>query len=161
MCKVGSYGRVLKELMELHIPKGDLKEIVFGPLDILVQFTALKSVDEFVEQWFNPVRMIGAEEALITRTLTFLVISAPSSFAEEPFAFLFLSVQPRNLDTVREALLTIPGVLSADAVLGPYDIICPVKAMNRSDFDQLISRIHDNVRGIEELKSAIVALMRF
>jgi hypothetical protein len=38
---------------------------------------------EFVEKWFNPVRMLGADEALITKTLTFIVIKEGPLFAEE------------------------------------------------------------------------------
>ena len=130
-CKLGSYNRVMKELLGLDIPKVDLKELLFGPIDILIQFTELKSLDEFVETWFDPIRMIGAEEALITKTLTFIAIVAGPTYTDEPFAFLFINTQPRHLDTVREALLSIPGVLSADTVFGSYDVICPVEAMDR------------------------------
>ena len=158
-CKVGAYNRVLKELLDLNIPGGDIF-LLFGPVDILIQFSGLKSLDEFIEKWFNPVRMVGAEEALITRTLTFIVISEGPLFAEEPFAFIFLNTQPRNLEKVRRALLTIPEVLSADTVFGPYDVICPVRAKDRAELERVISYIQNNVPGIEGSMTAIVALMR-
>jgi len=158
-CKVGAYNRVLKELLDLNIPRGDIF-LLFGPIDVLVQFTELKSLGEFIEKRFNPVRMIGAEDALITRTLTFIVISEGPLFAEEPFAFIFLNTQPRNLERVQRTLLTIPEVLSADTVFGPYDVICSVRAKDRVDLERVISYIHKNVPGIEGSMTAIVAIIR-
>ena len=158
-CKVGAYNRVLGELLDLNIHRGDIF-LLFGPVDILIQFTELQSLDEFIEKWFNPVRMIGAKEALITRTLTFIVISEGPSFAEEPFAFMFLNTQPRNLENVRKTLLTVPEVISADTVFGPYDIVCPVRAKDRADLERVISHIQNNVPGIEGTMTAIVALIR-
>ena len=73
-CKTGTYNKVLKELLELNIPKGDVF-LLFGPMDILIQFKDLRNLDEFIKKWFNPVRVIGSEESLITKTLTFIVIS--------------------------------------------------------------------------------------
>jgi hypothetical protein len=158
-CKTSAYNRVLNELLDLNIPRGDIF-LLFGPVDMLIQFEGLKNLDEFIEKWFNPVRMIGAEEALITKTLTFVVISKGPSFAEEPFAFIFLNTQPRNLENVRKALLTIPEVLSADTVFGPYDVICPVRAKDRTDLERIIRHTQSNIQGIEGSMTTIVALMR-
>jgi hypothetical protein len=158
-CKTSAYNRVLNELLDLNIPRGDIF-LLFGPVDMLIQFEGLKNLDEFIEKWFNPVRMIGAEEALITKTLTFVVISKGPSFAEEPFAFIFLNTQPRNLENVRKALLTIPEVLSADTVFGPYDVICPVRAKDRTDLERIIRHTQSNIPGIEGSMTTIVALMR-
>lgn len=155
-CKVGSYNRVLKELLDLKISRGKIF-LLFGPIDVIVQFTELKNLDEFVEKWFNPVRIIGTEEALITRTLTLIVISEGPVLTEEPFAFIFLNTQPRNLEKVQKALLIIPDVISADTVFGPYDVICPVRAKDRSGLERVISNIHSNVQGIEGTATAIVA----
>ena len=155
-CKVGAYNRVLGALLDLNIPQGDIF-LLFGPIDILVQFTEFKNLEEFIQTWFNPVRIIGAEEALITRTLTFIVISEGPLFAEEPFAFLFLNTQPRNLENARRALLSIPEVLSADTVFGPYDVVCPVKVNDATELEQVISDIHDKVSGIEGTMTTIVA----
>jgi DNA-binding Lrp family transcriptional regulator len=88
------------------------------------------------------------------------VISKGPSFAEEPFAFIFLNTQPRNLENVRKALLTIPEVLSADTVFGPYDVICPVRAKDRTDLERIIRHTQSNIPGIEGSMTTIVALMR-
>ena len=158
-CKAGAYNRVLNELLDLNVPRGDIF-LLFGPVDVFIQFKELKNLDEFIEKWFNPVRMIGAKEALITKTLTFIVISEGPLFAEEPYAFTFLNTQPRNLEKVRKALLTIPEVLSADTVFGPYDIICSVRAKDRADLERVIRHIQNNIAGIEGSMTAVVALIR-
>lgn len=146
-CKAGAYDRVMRELLELNIPKDDIFPL-YGPVDILVQFTGLKSLVEFIEELFNPVRKIGAKEDLITRTLTFIVISEGPLLVEEPFAFLLLSTQPQNLENVHRALLNIPEVLSADTVFGPYDVICAVRAKDVVDLDRTISKIRTNIPSI-------------
>jgi hypothetical protein len=158
-CKAGAYNKVLKELLDLNVPRGDIF-LLFGPMDILVQFSNFKSLDEFIEKWFNPIRMIGVEEALITKTLTFIVISESPLFAEEPFAFIFLNTQPRNLEKVRRTLLDIPEVLSADTVFGPYDVICSVKVKDRVELERAISNIQLSIPGIEGSMTTIVALIR-
>src|SRR3990170_1012507 len=137
-CKTGAYNRVLNELLDLNIPRKDTF-LLLGPVDMLVQFKELENLDEFIEKWFNPVRMI---------------------VAEEPFAFIFLNTQPRNLENVRKALLTIPEVLSADTVFGPYDVICPVRAKDRTDLECTVQHIQEKVPGIEGSMTAVVALMR-
>ena len=63
-CKTGAYDQVLKKLLiGLNIDQKNVF-LLFGPVDILIQFPELKSLEDFVENWFNPVRMIGAEEDL-------------------------------------------------------------------------------------------------
>ena len=42
-CKVGTYNKVLEELLKLNIPKSDIF-LLFGPTDILIQFKKLKNV---------------------------------------------------------------------------------------------------------------------
>jgi len=158
-CKVGAYNRVLEELLKLNIPRGDIF-LLFGPMDILVQFTELKNLNEFIEEWFDPIRMIGAEEALITRSLTFIVIHEAPLSVEEPFAFIFLNTQPRNLEKVQRALLTIPEVIFADTVFGPYDVICSVRANDREDLERVISSIHKNIPSIEGTMTTILATIR-
>ena len=155
-CKLGSYTRVLQKLQDLNIPKEDLKELLYSSIDILIRFTELRNLDEYVEKWFNPIVAINAEEVLITETLTFIVIFAGPPFTEEPFAYLFINSQPQNFETMREALLTIPGVLSADAVFGPYDIICTVQAEDRTDLDQLIAGIKHSIPSIEVSMTAVI-----
>ena len=162
-CKVGAFDRVLDELMKLNICARTLKEsvpdifLLFGPVDILVQFTGLKDMDEFVRNWFTPIRMITVDEPLIEKTQTWLVISEGKTFAEEPFAFLFLNTQPRDLEKVQETLLTIPQVLSADSVFGPYDVICSVRATDKGDLQRVVSQIQKAIPSIHGTMTAIVA----
>jgi Lrp/AsnC ligand binding domain len=155
-CDTGAYEKVLRELMLLNIPLEDMF-LIFGPMDMLVQFTHLNSLEEFKEKWFDRVRMIGAGESLITRTLTFIVVSEGPSYSEQPFAFLFLNTQPRNLERVQKAVLGVAGVLSADIVLGPNDIICPVRASDTRDLEQTLSRIRHGVADIEAMMTYIAA----
>ena len=156
--KVGSFNRVLDELIKLNLSKKDVF-LLFGPVDILVQIRDIKNLDEFIQKWFNPIRNIAPQEPMIEKTQTLIVISEGKSFTEEPFAFLFLNAQPRNLERVQEALQNIPQVLSADTVFGPYDIICAVKAKDRLDLQQLISRIQKEVPHIQGTMSEVVATL--
>jgi len=155
-CKVGAYNRVLDELIKMNLSKKDVF-LLFGPVDILVQFNGLKSLDEFVNNWFNPIRMLTPEEPMIDKTQTLIVISEGRPFNEEPYAFLFLNTQPRNLEKVQEALQNIPGVLSADTVFGPYDVICAVRVGSKVELQKLIAKIQKEVPHIQGTVTAIVA----
>ena len=155
-CKVGSFNRVLDELIKLNLSKKDVF-LLFGPVDILVRFSGLKDLDEFISKWFNPIRNITPDEPMIDKTQTLIVISEGRSFTEEPYAFLFLNTQPRNLELVQEALQNIPQVLSADTVFGPYDVICAVRAKDIVDLQQLVSRIQNEVPNIQGTITGIVA----
>ncbi len=155
-CRVGAYNRVLDELIKMHLSKREVF-LLFGPIEILVQFSELKNLDEFINKWFNPIRMITAEEPMIDKTQTLIVISEGKSFTEEPFAFLFLNTQPRNLEKVQQALQAIPQVLSADTVFGPYDVICAVRARDSADLQRLISQMQREVPNIQGTMTEIVA----
>jgi hypothetical protein len=155
-CKVGAYSEVLDKLLELNLSKRDIF-LLFGPVDILVQFRELKSLNEFVEKWFNPIRMITAEESLVEKTLSLIVISEGPDYVEEPFAFIFLNTQPMNLDKVQQSLLNLPQVLSADTVFGPYDVICAVRANDTAALERFISKIQNEIPGIQGSMTAIVA----
>ena len=155
-CKVGSFNKVLDELIKMKLSKKDVF-LLFGPVDILVQFCGLKDLDEFISKWFNPIRTLTPQEPMIDKTQTLIVISEGNAFTEEPYAFLFLNTQPRNLEKVQEALQNIPQVLSADTVFGPYDIICAVRAKDRMDLQQLVARIQTEVPHIQGTVTEIVA----
>ncbi len=155
-CKVGAFNRVLDELIKLNLSKKDVF-LLFGPIDILIQFNGLKSLDEFIAKWFNPIRNITPQESMIERTQTLIVISEGKPFTEEPYAFLFLNTQPRNLEDVQSKLAAIPQVLSSDTVFGPYDVIVAVKASGKEDLKQLISQIQEKVPHIQGTVTAIVA----
>jgi DNA-binding Lrp family transcriptional regulator len=155
-CKVGAFNRVIDELIKLNLSKKDIF-LLFGPVDILVLIRDLKSLDEFVKKWFNPIRNITPQEELIERTQTLIVLSEGNQYIEEPYAFLFLNTQPRNLELVQEKLQAIPQVLSADTVLGPFDVIAAVKASGKEDLKRLISEIQDKVPRIQGTVTAVVA----
>src|SRR4030042_588026 len=155
-CKVGAYNRVWDELIKMNLSKKDVF-LLFGPVDILIQFCGLKDLDEFINNWFNPIRARTPEEPMIDKTQTLIVISEGRPFTEEPYAFLFLNTQPRNLENVQETLQNIPQVLSADTVFGPYDLICAVRANNTTDLQQLVAKIQKEVPHIQGTVTEIVA----
>ena len=154
-CKKGSCSKVLDELIKMNLSKKDVF-VLFGPVDILVQFRAIKDFNGFITKWFNPIRAITPENPMIEKTQTFIVISEGREFKEEPYAFLFLNTQPRNLEKLQEALQHIPEVLSADTVFGPYDLICAVRVRNKIALKQLVEGIEE-VPNIQEIVTEIVA----
>jgi DNA-binding Lrp family transcriptional regulator len=155
-CKPGAYDEVLKKLLlGLNVDQKNVF-LLFGPVDILVQFPELESLDYFVENWFNQVRMIGAEKGLIAKTLSLFVITEGPNLSEQPTAFMFLNTQPKNLEDVRESLLNMPEVLSADSVFGPYDVICSVKTKDQSQLERSVARIQ-KIPGVESSMTSIVS----
>jgi hypothetical protein len=158
-CKAGVYNEVLENLLGLNIPEGDVF-LLPGPMDILVQFTGLRSLGEFIEKWFNPIRMIGAEDALVTKSITLIVIHEGPPYAEEPSAFLFLNTQPRNLEKLQRALLTVPEVISADTVFGPYDLNCAIKVDDRTQLEQVITHVRKNFPEIEGALTSVIGSLR-
>ena len=157
-CKGGCYNQVLEKLTAMNIPLGDIF-LLYGPIDVLVKFEGFNSIDEFVKKWFNPVRMVGAEEKLITKTTTYVVVIEGPTFMEEPFAFMFLNVQPRDVELAQQTLLKMPQVVSADFVFGPCDFIVPVRAKNNVDLERVIRTIHCSVSGIEEAHITVVTMI--
>ena len=158
-CKGGCYNQVIEKLTGMNIPIGDIF-LLYGPIDVLVRFDAFNSLKEFVENWFNPVRLIGAEEKLISKTTTYVVVMKGPRFMETPFAFMFLNVQPRDVETAQQALLKLPAVISADFVFGPCDLIVAVKAKNTADLERVVQAIHCAVSGIEEAHTTVVAMIQ-
>jgi hypothetical protein len=155
-CKVGAFNRVLDELIKLNLSKKDVF-LLFGPVDILIKLRDLKNLDEFFSKWFNPIRKITAQEALIDRTQTLIVVCEGKPYTEEPYAFLFLNTQPRYLELVQQKLEAIPQVLSADTVLGSYDVIAAVRANHKEDLKKLIAQIQEQVPHIQGTVTEIVA----
>jgi DNA-binding Lrp family transcriptional regulator len=94
---------------------------------------------------------------MIERAQTLIVISEGKTFSEEPFAFLFLNTQPRNLEIVQKKLQEIPQALSADTVLGLFDVIAAVRANNKEDLKELICQIQTKVPHIQGTLTSIVA----
>ena len=160
-CKPGTYNEVLKRLLfYLNIDQQNMF-LLFGPVDILISFNNLANVEEFVEKWVNPIRMIGAEDDMITKTMSLLVSSEGTKLAEKPFAFLLLNTKPQSTEEVRKILLTLPEVLSADVVLGPFDVILSLKAENHEDLETsvlLIQQITGIVTSVTSIVSPIKVL---
>jgi len=155
-CKVGAYNKVLDELIKMNLSQKNVF-LLFGPVDILIQFRELRDLNEFVDKWFNPIRAITPEDPMIDKTQTLIVISEGKPFKEEPYAFLFLNTPPRNLEKMQEALQNIPQVLSADTVFGPYDVICAVRVRNKIELRQLVGRIQKEVPNIQGIVTEILA----
>ena len=53
-CKTGTFNRVLDELIKMNLSKKDVF-LLFGPVDILIEFRELKDLDEFINKWFDPI----------------------------------------------------------------------------------------------------------
>jgi len=158
-CKPGAYNEVLKKLIfGLSIDQQNLF-LLFGPVDILIRFTNLASVEEFLNEWVTPIRMIGAENDLITKTMSLIVAAEGPTSAERPYAFLFLNTKPQSAEDVRKKLLTLPEVLSADMVLGPFDVICSIKAEDHEDLETSVLLIQQ-IAGLESSVTAIVSPIR-
>ena len=155
-CKAGAYKKALDELIKMNLSQKDVF-VLFGQADILVQFRGLKGVDEFITNWFNPIRAMTPEDPLVEKTQTLIVISEGRPFEEEPYAFLFFNTQPRNLEKMQETLQNIPGVLSADTVFGLYDVICAVRVRNKIELKQLVERIEEEVPDIQGIVTEIIA----
>ena len=154
-CKAGVCMQVYMKLLQKFIDQRDIF-LLFGPVDILIQFNGLKSSTEFIEKWFNPIRMIGAEEELVTKTLSFITISEGPEIINKPYAFVFLTTKPKNLETVRSKLLTISEVLSADSVLGPYGLISSLKVEDKYELENIVLLIQQ-IEGVENTMTSVVA----
>ena len=145
----------MKELLAINVPRGD-SFLLFGPIDILIEFRDVTSLEEYIEQWLTPISRIGEGEKLVTETLTLIVGKEGQLVREVPFAVIFLSVQPQQFENVRIGIQSVPNVLSADLVFGPYDIICPIRAKNMADLEQVVLSVQTNVSGIERTLTCLV-----
>ena len=154
-CKSGSCMDVFMKLLRKFIDQRDIF-LLFGPVDILIRFHKVENITEFIEKWFNPIRMIGADENLITKTLSFITISEGPEISSKPFAFVFFDTKPKNLETVRTKLLKIPEVLSADSVFGPYDLITSVNVADQVELETLVL-LMQQITGVENTTTSVVA----
>ena len=158
-CKPGAYNEVLKKLIfGLQLDQRNIF-LLFGPIDILIQFNDLENLDDFVQNCFNKVKMVGAEENLLTKTLSLIVISEGRLPSERPFAFLFLNTQPKNVEKIQRTLLSFSEMLSADTVFGPYDLICSVRANGQEELERTISAVQ-SIPGVEGSVTSIVSTIR-
>jgi hypothetical protein len=158
-CKPGAYNEVLKKLIfGMQLDQRNIF-LLFGPIDILIRFNNLENLDDFIQNCFNKVKMVGAEENLLTKTLTFIVISKGKLPTERPFAFLFLNAQPKDIENIQRTLLSFPEILSADTVFGPQDIICSVRANGREELERTISAVQ-RIVGVESSMTSIVSTIK-
>lgn len=154
-CKSGSCMDVFMKLINRYIDQRDIF-LLFGPVDILIQFNNIKSLEAFIQKWFTPIRLIGANEDLISKTQSFIVITEGPEICEKPFAFVYLNSKPKNLEAVRAKLLKIPEVLSADSVFGPFDIIASVKVQDQAELETLVL-LMQQIDGVENTTTSVVA----
>jgi len=158
-CKPGAYNEVLKKLIfGMQLDQQNIF-LLFGPIDILIQFNDLENLDDFVQNCFNKVKMVGAEENLLAKTLSLIVVSEGRLQSERPFAFLFLNAQPKNAENIQRTLLLFPEMLSADIVFGPYDLICSVRANGQEELERTISAVQ-SIPGVEGSVTSIVSTIR-
>ncbi len=156
-CKPENYDDVLKKLLfRMFIDPQDI-HVLDGPVDMLIEFNGLRNLSEFVVKWFNPLRMINERDELVTKILSFIVISEKAVLSEKPSAFVFMNARPRSLEQVRTRLLELPEVVSAGSVIGPCDIISSLKTRGSSDLERVISTI-DDIPGVQSSTASQVAL---
>ena len=155
ICKVGTPRIVLDKLLAHNVPGGNTF-LLFGPIDILIEFSAIHSLNNYQEQWLNPISKIGAEEGLIADTLTLIVGQEGPPIHEVPFAIVFVNTKPPQAEMVRRSVLTIPEVLTADFVYGPYDVICPIRAPNIADLERVVLNLQTSASGIERTMTCLI-----
>ena len=71
-------------------------------------------------------------------------------------AYLKISIETGKEKEVREALLEIPEVKTADLTTGDQDIIAVIEAQN---YDTLLRMIVEKTRGIEGISSTSTSLV--
>ena len=115
--------------------------LLYGPIDVLVRFDGFDYLKEFISKYFNPIRMIGGKERLLSKTTTYVAVIEGPSFWEQPFAFMFLNVQPQDAEIAQKKLLTLPHVIAADYVFGPCDLIVAVRAKDSIDLEKVVHSV--------------------
>jgi DNA-binding Lrp family transcriptional regulator len=155
ICKAGTPRIVLNELLSHKISGGNTF-LLFGPIDILIELTAIHSLDDYLERWLNPISKIGEAEGLIVDTLTFIVGHEGPPIHQIPFAVVFVNTTPPQAENVRRSILSIPEVLTADFVFGPYDIICPVRATDMADLERVVLTLQTSVSDIERTMTCLI-----
>jgi DNA-binding Lrp family transcriptional regulator len=93
---------------------------------------------------------------LIADTLTLIVGQEGPPIHEIPFAIVFVNTTPPQAENVRRNVLSIPEVLTADFVFGPYDIICPVRATDITDLERVVLTLQTSVSGIERTMTCLI-----
>lgn len=71
-------------------------------------------------------------------------------------AYVLLTVEIGKVESVIEEIKTIPGVLKADAVTGPYDAIVHIEAADLGELTRKILHDIHNIDGVIDTTTAIV-----
>ncbi len=143
-----------KLLFRLYIDPQNIF-LLDSSIDILVQFDQFDGLEQFITDGFNPVRTVGMQEDLFTKIQSYLVLSESGCLKQKPFAFVFINALTENTEAVRNKLLRIPQVLSADRVLGPYNVIGSVKANESKDCKCVVSTI-EHIPEVSNYTTALV-----
>ncbi|WP_048150233.1 Lrp/AsnC family transcriptional regulator [Palaeococcus ferrophilus] len=71
-------------------------------------------------------------------------------------AYVLLTVEIGKVESVIEEIKSIPGVLKADAVTGPYDAIVHIEAADLGELTRKILHDIHNIDGVIDTTTAIV-----
>ena len=71
-------------------------------------------------------------------------------------AYILINAAARATGDVLQALRETPGVLTAKAVAGPYDIVADVQAPDNAALGDLITEVIQSTKGIQQTLTCIV-----
>ncbi len=72
-------------------------------------------------------------------------------------AFILIETQVGRVRQVAEGLRAIPGVIYADAIAGPYDVIALVEVSDMREMADLITTKVQGIRGVERTITCVSA----
>jgi DNA-binding Lrp family transcriptional regulator len=64
-------------------------------------------------------------------------------------AYVLINTEVGQTENVQRALRAQPGVLTADVIIGPYDIIAVVQAHDLNDVGKLVLREVHGIPGVD------------
>lgn len=71
-------------------------------------------------------------------------------------AYVLISVEPGKALKVQESIVKVEGVLSADLITGPFDIIASVEAENLKALGDLVISKIQNIEGVRNTLTCLV-----
>ncbi len=74
-------------------------------------------------------------------------------------AYVLITVTPGNVRDAIKEIREIPGVVRADAVTGPYDVIAEVKGESIEDVGRSVVQKIQVINGVERTLTSIVVEM--
>ena len=72
-------------------------------------------------------------------------------------AFILIETQVGRTRQVTEALRSVPGIKSADAITGPYDVIALIEVSEIKDMADLVTTKIQAIRGVERTITCVSA----